>query len=143
MNNSYQDFHKALILQLTTTIRATPPFNDEATLDEAQQAFNDRLKLINSDTAESEERSEAGQWLITNIVSRYPHLTPNVPRDLFWYFGGDCLHFLGDEEIDAFQRLDENYHQALTQDSETDYLELRKTIIGDDPLQPTNSQPIH
>ena len=31
---------------------------------------------------------------------------------LLWFFGGDCLHFMPDEEIDLFQRLDERRYEA-------------------------------
>lgn len=48
-----------------------------------------------------------GQALFCRIVAAYPHLMPIVPRDLLWFFGGDCLHYMPDHEIDVFQRLDE------------------------------------
>ena len=32
---------------------------------------------------------------------------PVIERELFWFFGGECLHYLTDEEITQFQRIDE------------------------------------
>ncbi len=53
-----------------------------------------------------------GQDLISQVFHRYPQIAHLVPRDLLWFFGGDCLHFMPDEEIDLFQRLDERRYEA-------------------------------
>src|SRR5690606_30433744 len=47
-----------------------------------------------------------GDWLV-HIFTHVPQLTPAIDRDLLWFFGGECLHFLTDEEISLFQQLDE------------------------------------
>jgi hypothetical protein len=44
-----------------------------------------------------------GRELITTLHGHYPGLWGAVERRLLWFFGGDCLHFLSDEEIAAFQ----------------------------------------
>jgi len=49
---------------------------------------------------------DASAWL-ANTMSIAPQVTPLINRELLWFFGGDCLHFLTDEEIDTFQRRDE------------------------------------
>jgi len=48
-----------------------------------------------------------GQDWLMNILTHHPQLTPAVDRDLLWFFGGECLHFMSDDEIDLFQKLDE------------------------------------
>ncbi len=48
-----------------------------------------------------------GQDWVTHVFSHHPQLSPAIDRDLLWFFGGDCLHFLTDEEIDLFQKVDE------------------------------------
>ena len=45
-----------------------------------------------------------GREVITTVQLHYPELWAALDRRLLWFFGGDCLHFLDDEEIDAFQR---------------------------------------
>lgn len=48
-----------------------------------------------------------GQDWLMNILTHHPQLTPAIDRDLLWFFGGECLHFMSDDEIDLFQKLDE------------------------------------
>lgn len=49
-----------------------------------------------------------GQELITQIFHRYPQIAHLIPRDLLWFFGGDCLHFMPDEEIALYQAKEES-----------------------------------
>ncbi len=63
------------------------------------------------------EHSDAGyeqgrDWLV-HIFTHVPQLSPAVDRDLLWFFGGDCLHFLSDDEMLQFQQLDELEEQCL------------------------------
>ncbi|CAM3631214.1 PA2817 family protein [Parendozoicomonas haliclonae] len=48
----------------------------------------------------------AQNWFFS-FIGNHPQLTPIVPRDLLWFLGGDCLHFLSDEEIDQFQKVED------------------------------------
>ena len=48
-----------------------------------------------------------GQDWLMSILTHQPQLTPTINRDLLWFFGGDCLHFMTDAEIELFQQLDE------------------------------------
>lgn len=48
-----------------------------------------------------------GREVITGLQQRFPELWPLVDRELLWFFGGDCLHYLDDEEIAAYQARDE------------------------------------
>ena len=72
---------------------------------------------------------DAGQDLMVRLVRTYPQLVPLVARDLFWLFGGECLHFMSDEEIGQFQQLDEALAEADAQQIEIDYLQLRQAIF--------------
>ena len=64
-----------------------------ARLDRAVEALAER----------SPDYEYAGREALVTVQSHYPDLWPVVDRRLLYFFGGDCLHFLGDEEIDAFQ----------------------------------------
>jgi len=50
--------------------------------------------------------------LIDRLFTTYPDFAPTFPRELLWFFGGDCLHFMPDEEIDLYQQLDEKRREA-------------------------------
>ena len=47
------------------------------------------------------------QPLVNRLFTTYPEFAPTLPRELLWFWGGDCLHFMPDEEIDLYQQLDE------------------------------------
>ncbi|WP_277962436.1 PA2817 family protein [Pseudomonas sp. RIT-To-2] len=62
-----------------------------------------------------------GQDLMCQIIQRYPQIAHLVPRDLLWFFGGDCLHFMPDEEIDLYQALEERRFEAEENDEPFDW----------------------
>lgn len=112
---------------LAEQITAIAPFNSAESLSETETLYMETLtKLCANDGGE--DHFEQGQWLISQTVANYPHITPLVPRDLFWYFGGDCLHFMPDEEISKFQQLDEICHESDQQ--AINYQEERSKIFG-------------
>ena len=49
----------------------------------------------------------SGTALTTRLFETYPDLAPLFPRQLLWFFGGDCLHYMPDEEIAHFQQLED------------------------------------
>jgi hypothetical protein len=48
-----------------------------------------------------------GADLVTKLFNSFPEFAPTFPRQLLWFFGGDCLHYLTDEEIAQFQQLED------------------------------------
>jgi hypothetical protein len=56
---------------------------------------------------DEEELYTEGPALVTRLFSNFPHFAPLFPRDLLWFFGGECLHFMPDEEITQHQQLEE------------------------------------
>ncbi len=73
---------------------------------------------------------EQGQSLLVKIVAAWPQLTPSISRDLFWFFGGDCLQYMPDEEIARYQRLDEARHEADSRGAPFDILAEKAKIFG-------------
>jgi hypothetical protein len=71
-----------------------------------------------------------GQNLITRWVRAYPELVPLIPRDLFFFFGGDCLHFMPDEELQLFQTLDEKRYAVESQGGTFEYSRERAIALG-------------
>lgn len=55
-----------------------------------------------------------GPSLVTRLFTTCPQLAPLFPRDLLWFFGGECLHFMPDEEIARFQALEEARQEAAS-----------------------------
>lgn len=50
---------------------------------------------------------QQGRDVLLRLQSQWPDLWREVDRELLWFFGGDCLHFLSDEEIQGFQERDD------------------------------------
>ncbi len=70
---------------------------------------------------ESSDDLYMGQDIISQVFQRYPQIAHMVPRDLLWFFGGDCLHFMPDDEIDKYQQLEERRFQALEAGEDFDW----------------------
>ncbi len=50
---------------------------------------------------------EQGPDLVARLFDTYPEFTPTFPRQLLWFFGANCLHYMADEELSEFQRLED------------------------------------
>ncbi|MFF7710667.1 PA2817 family protein [Pseudomonas sp. NPDC007930] len=132
MTLSHLDHHLALLNHLRGILVA---------LGEAEQVpeeshalflerFDELLALLPQAPVESQY---LGQDLICQVIQRYPQIAHLVPRDLLWFFGGDCLHFMPDEEIDLFQQLDERRFQAEEDGEAFDWAHERQLLaLGDD-----------
>ena len=48
-----------------------------------------------------------GAGLVSRLFTTYPDFAPTLPRELLWFLGGDCLHYMADDEIDTFQQLED------------------------------------
>lgn len=124
----YYTYHLELLSAFCRQLEQLPPFNNEyrseddaeflAALTQLQQQHQDQNFL------------EYGQTLLCRIVSSYPHLMPLLYRDLLWFFGGDCLHFMPDNEITIFQQLDEQREAAKAQNISFSYKEARAKLMG-------------
>ena len=72
---------------------------------------------------------ERGPGLVRKLFSNCPHLTPVFPRDLLWFIGGECLHFMADEELAMFQQLDESRAAAAARGEVLDYHSERAKLL--------------
>lgn len=48
-----------------------------------------------------------GPELVSRLFDTYPDFAPTFPRQLLWFLGGDCLHYMADEEIVQYQQLED------------------------------------
>jgi hypothetical protein len=73
------------------------------------ERFDELIQLLPRDPVESQY---LGQELLCQVIQRYPQIAHLVPRDLLWFFAGDCLHFMPDDEIELYQALEERRYEA-------------------------------
>lgn len=125
---NYTEFHTQLLIALKELIERQYPFN-ESPLEDLDQQFLDRVTALLSNMHAEEEGLPLGAWVITSIINRYPHITPLVPRDLLWFFGGECMHFLGDEEVEQFQKLQDLLYADSSPET-ANYEQIRNQHLG-------------
>lgn len=127
-DQEYYTYHLELLSAFCAQIEQAPPFNNEH-LNEDDMEFLTALRQLPHHPQDS-DFLETGQALLCKIVSSYPHLMPLLYRDLLWFFGGDCLHFMPDDEITIFQQLDEQREAAKAQNAIFSYKEARAKLMG-------------
>ena len=131
MANAHLDYHLALLNHLRSILVA---------LGEAEQVpeeshglflerFDDLLLQLPVDPLESQY---LGQDLMCQVIQRYPQIAHLVPRDLLWFFGGDCLHFMPDEELDLYQALEERRYEAAQNDEPFDWNQEKQLLSMSD-----------
>lgn len=78
-------------------------------------------ELLTALPQQTEATMSDGQEIVVQLFHRYPQIAHLVPRDLLWFFGGDCLHYMPDEEISLYQALDERRFAAEENDEPFDW----------------------
>ena len=127
VDKAYFDFHINLLSEFIKQVQQQPPFCLDDCIEDDQ---NFLLELNQLPVVGGSELLIQGQQLLCRIVASYPHLMPLVPRDLLWFFGGDCLHYMPDEEINVFQQLDELRQSAKESNSNFSYEKARLSTMG-------------
>ncbi|MDP3367055.1 MAG: PA2817 family protein, partial [Pseudomonas sp.] len=95
---SHLEHHHALLNHLRGILVAL--CEDEQVHDDSHALFLERYDELLAELPSDPVSSQyLGQDLISQVFHRYPQIAHLVPRDLLWFFGGDCLHFMPDEEI--------------------------------------------
>jgi hypothetical protein len=123
-------FHLNLLKIAYNNLIQQPTFKDTEASEELE--FLDQFAAVVDDFEHHRpEAYEDGQTLLVRLVRGYPQFVPLLARDLFWLFGGECLHFMSDEEIEQFQQLDETQAELEASNTPVDYLSLRQSILGD------------
>jgi len=129
-DNHYFEHHLQLILALITAAKQMPRLADSAPRDDVDNEFLEDLQRLGESKQVDETFISKGQASLCRIVARYPELTPLAHRDLFWLFGGDCLHFMPDEEIAIYQRLDERRHSLESEGKTFNFADERAKLFG-------------
>ncbi|MFT7490666.1 MAG: hypothetical protein ACI80S_000247 [Pseudohongiellaceae bacterium] len=137
----YFTYHVDLLRQFKENISQDRLYQvDIDELSDNDQQFMSTLDKICAAETYSEEMSEQGQWLVGQIVNGYNHLLIAFSRDLLWFFGGSCLHFMPDQEIDFYQQLDELRFAAENQDQPFDFV-IAKQFLKDKGVAPPSTTP--
>ena len=89
------------------------------------ERFDELLASLPIDPIESQY---LGQDILTQVITRYPQIAHLIPRDLLWFFAGDCLHYLSDEEIDLYQALEERRYEAEQNDEPFDWNQEKQLL---------------
>lgn len=71
-----------------------------------------------------------GPELIERLFTTYTEFAPTLPRELLWFFGGDCLHYMPDDEIAQFQQLEDMRLEAASRGETFNLLEARAKLLN-------------
>lgn len=124
---SHLDHHLALLNHLRDILVALG--EAEQVLDDSHALFLERYDELLAELPRDPVSSQyLGQDLLSQVFHRYPQIAHLVPRDLLWFFGGDCLHFMPDEEIALYQALDERRYEAEENDEPFDWNQEKQLL---------------
>lgn len=128
MANPHLEYHLQLLQHLRTILVA---LGDAEQVPEESHAlflerFDELLTVLPQNPLESQY---LGQDLICQVITRYPQIAHLVPRDLLWFFGGDCLHYMPDEELELYQTLEERRYEAEQNEEPFDW-NLEKQLLS-------------
>ncbi len=112
----YLHYNQALMTGLAQRLQAHA--DKLANEDDPFKGLCSALQRVAENPALLHEEAPA---LIQRLFTTYPELAPDIPRDLLWFLGGDCLHYMPDEEIALHQSLDELREEAATAGEVLDY----------------------
>lgn len=98
------DNHIQLLKRLHERLHKAQSQSDGFISEEILHQLTQVIDLLQS---HSDDGYEQGRDWLVHVFTHQPQLTPAIDRDLLWFFGGDCLHFMTDDEMTAFQQLEE------------------------------------
>lgn len=136
--NSRNDFIFNAFQELKTRIADHPPFN-LATKNEEEVDFLEKFDFVLSSIQKKEvDYSFQAQDVLTQFIRCYANLVPLIRRELLWFIGGECLHYLGDEEFQLFQELEERLYQLEQQNVSID-IDAQIKLLRDEANSIQNS----
>jgi len=103
-------------------LKRTDALDEEDSLRELAVAFS-RL------TSGASDLYSEGRNLVSRLFTTYPDFSPTFPRELLWFLGGDCLHYMPDDEIQLYQHLEEERHDFAAQGKVIDFAKARAKLL--------------
>lgn len=119
MSASHVEHHLQLLAHLRTILVAVA--KEDVVPENNHELFIERFDDMAARLRDSTEDLYMGQEIISQVFQRYPQIAHFIPRDLLWFFGGDCLHFMDDEEIEKYQLIEERRFEALEKGEDFDW----------------------
>jgi hypothetical protein len=116
-----------LAIQLAKLEESDLEYNQENTI---LQQLGQLIESLKDPSAQQYDSVifEGQQWF-NRFLTHNPELAPAIHRDLLWFFGGDCLHFMPDEEIEKYQLLDDAMAEAMLRKTPFNYTLSREAIF--------------
>ena len=116
-----------LPLQLAKLENSDQEYNQENTI---LQQLGQLIESLKDSSAQQYDSAvfEGQQWFY-RFLTHNPELAPAIHRDLLWFFGGECLHFMPDEEIEKYQMLDDAMAEAMLRNVPFNYTLSREQIF--------------
>ncbi|WP_422416471.1 PA2817 family protein [Pseudomonas sp. GZD-222] len=124
------EYHLALLTHLRTILVALG--EAEQVPEESHALFLERFDNLMLQMPVDPESIYLGQDLMCQVIQRYPQIAHLVPRDLLWFFGGDCLHYMPDEEQQVYQTLEERRYEAEQNDEPFDWNQEKQLLSMSD-----------
>ncbi|WP_415892096.1 PA2817 family protein [Neptuniibacter sp. PT8_73] len=127
---SYQIHHLNFLKIAYNNFINRDPFKSETPTQDDLDFIEEFQQLIENFESQETGVYEQGADFIDKAFRRYPELAHLIARDLLWFFGGNNLHNMTDDEIQKFQQLDEMRFEAEENDEEFDYINKRAGLFG-------------
>jgi len=121
-----EDFHleqMALFQSFNTRLQEYAAAPEGATLVELARQFD-------SLASNSGQIMDEAPALIYRMLTIAPQFAQEFPRDLLWYLGQECLHFMPDEEIEIYTVMDEQRRTAASAGQTFNWAEARAVAKG-------------
>lgn len=123
-DNQYASYCRDLLSEFAATMRKRLEHLPEG---DSIRELSDRFGALS--TGDLDLYAE-GPGLVSRLFTTYPDFAPTFPRDLLWFLGGECLHYMPDEEITAYQKLDEMRSEAVAKGEMLNMREARARLMG-------------
>mgnify|MGYP003669414975 CR=1 FL=1 len=123
-DQQYLDHCRAMLTEFSGELTTrTSQLPDDHPLRELAGRFSD----LTDNNAELYERGPA---LVARLFDTYPEFAPTFPRQLLWFLGGDCLHYMADEEIEQHQQLEELRLAAASRGETFNFNDARAKLLN-------------
>ncbi|WP_415881822.1 PA2817 family protein [Neptuniibacter sp. QD72_48] len=127
---SYQIHHLNFLKIAYNNFINRDPFKSETPTQDDLDFIEEFQQLIENFESQEAGVYDQGADFIDKAFRRYPELAHLIARDLLWFFGGNNLHNMTDDEIQKFQQLDEMRFEAEENNEEFDYINKRAGLFG-------------
>lgn len=102
------EFHRQQMAQFQAFVEELERLSDKPDV----APMDELLAHFKSVSAAPGRIMDEGPALVNRLFTTAPGLAELFPRDLLWYLGGECLHFMPDDEIDSYGALDERRRES-------------------------------